>query len=160
MMVPVSPDEIFEMAEVIERNGARFYRRAAEAAGDEPRRLLLQLAEMEDRHERTFHEMRRELGSADAPETLDPDGEAALYLRTVADGKVFDFEADPASKLRGDEALAEILQTALGLEKDSIVFYLGLKPLVSTPGGRDKVEAIIQEEMSHVRLLSEELASV
>lgn len=159
-MLPVSPDEILKMAELIERNGARFYRRAAGVASDESHRLLLQLAEMEDRHERTFHKMREELSESEAPPTLDPQGEAALYLRSVADGKVFDFDVDPSEKLRGDESLAEILTTALGLEKDSIVFYLGLKPLVTASGGEDKVEAIIQEEMRHVRMLSEELATV
>jgi len=48
-------DEIFEMAEQIERNGAKFYRRAAEqVTSPDGSELLLNLAVMEDVHEKTF----------------------------------------------------------------------------------------------------------
>jgi rubrerythrin len=41
MSTPFNADEILEMAEQIERNGARFYRRAAEGAVDPRNRQLL-----------------------------------------------------------------------------------------------------------------------
>jgi len=45
-------DEIFEMAEQIERNGASFYRKSAESIDDPAeKKLLLDLAAMEDEHE-------------------------------------------------------------------------------------------------------------
>ena len=55
MSIFFNPDEILEMAEQIERNGARFYRQAAQGAQDAGVRELLQkLATMEDGHEKLF----------------------------------------------------------------------------------------------------------
>lgn len=54
--------EILEMAEQIERNGGRFYRKAAENLNDPASRdLLLGLAEMEDEHLAIFAEMKEGL---------------------------------------------------------------------------------------------------
>ena len=59
MGIEFNADEIFEIAEQIERNGAGFYRRAAEAVEDsQKRRILLDLASREDEHEKTFAAMR------------------------------------------------------------------------------------------------------
>ena len=57
-----SADEIFEMSEQMERNGGKFYRKAAEGTEDpEAKKILLDLAAMEDDHEKMFKEMRAEL---------------------------------------------------------------------------------------------------
>jgi hypothetical protein len=94
-----------------------------------------------------------------APTSFDPDGEAARYLNAIADGQVFDLHADLIEDLAG-KTIEEILKIAIDLEKDSIVFYLGLRDLVSESLGKDKVETIIREEMGHVTLLSDELAAL
>ena len=86
-----SADEILEMAERIEKNGAEFYRKAAKGV-DEPssKKLLIGVAEMEDEHEKTFATLRRELSEKERVSTVfDPEGETALYLRSVADTHVF-----------------------------------------------------------------------
>ena len=49
---------------------------------------------------------------------------------------------------------------AIEAEKDSIVFYVGLKDFVSVKAGKDKVEDIIKEEQGHVAELSEKLAAL
>ena len=166
MTQPFNADEIFEIAEQIERNGAKFYRRAAEfVLGDKACELLGELAEMEDRHEKTFAAMRADLlkkhpgWSADL---ADPDGEneATLYLRALAEGRVFDLRVDPSTLLSGEEALDSILKTAIGLEKDSIVFYVGIKDAVPADLGRDKVDEIIREEMTHITTLSRQLSAL
>jgi rubrerythrin len=51
----------------------------------------------------------------------------------------------------------EILKSAITAEKDSIVFYLGMKDVVPAHLGQRKLDGIIKEEMSHIRLLSKEL---
>ena len=152
--------EIFEMAMQIERNGAKFYRKAAEGkAGRTSKGLLLRLADMEVQHERTFAAMRDMLTTVEATSaTFDPDDEAVLYLQAIADGHVFNAKADPDVLLTGKESVADILKTAIGLEKDSIVFYLGIQDLVAKTLGREKIGHIIREEMTHVTLLSAELA--
>jgi len=155
-------DEILQMAERIERNGARFYRRAAEAcqADDASKAAFLELAEMEDGHERTFAEMRAALGSAETQtSTFDPQGETAAYLEAMADANVFGSDTDPVD-LVCDKSAAELLKIAINLEKESIVFYLGLRDLVAASAGMDKVERILQEEMAHVALLRGKIAAL
>lgn len=165
MSIRFNADEIFEMAEQIERNGAKFYRQVAEhAATTGGRQLLLYLAGMEDKHERIFAAMRADMlkqgGMATVDPVFDPEGQAALYLRAMADGHVFDMRVDPSERLTGEETMEDVLQTAIGLEKDSIVFYLGMKEMVPKKLGKDKIDDIIKEEMSHITMLSKELAAL
>jgi rubrerythrin len=155
MSFDFNADEIFEMAEQIERNGAKFYRSAAENIADaDHKKLLNELAAMEDQHERTFKALRSDLTEADkAAATFDPEHEAALYLRALADTRVF-FE-----KKIDLDSMKEILKSAIEAEKDSIVFYLGMKETVPENLGKKKIEAIIKEEMSHITLLSKKLVA-
>ena len=159
MAITFNADEIFEMAEQIERNGTKFYRRAAEIVSDKDnKKLLLNLAEMEIEHEKTFAQMREQLAGKEKESiTFDPDNQAALYLQAMADGHVFDVKTDPASLLSDRESFHDILKMAIGAEKDSIAFYIGLKDSVPQPAGKDKVDKIIREEMNHIVLLSSKL---
>ncbi len=160
MPMPFNADEIFEMAEQIERNGGKFYRAAAEKF-PALRALLLNLAEMEDQHEKTFATMRTELSSVEAqPPVFDPDDQAQMYLRVMADGHVFNVKADPVEQLAGKDTAEDVLKMAIGVERDSIAFYVGLKEAVSRKAGKDKVDAIIKEEISHVVILSRELETL
>jgi len=49
------------------------------------------------------------------------------------------------------------LKMAIGVERDSIAFYVGLKEAVSRKAGKDKVDDIIKEEMGHIVTLNEKL---
>ena len=159
MGISFNADEIFEMAEQIERNGAKFYRRAAEKFSDSAaREKLLELAAMEERHEKTFAAIRSELtGSVRMESTFDPENQAALYLQAIADGKVFDIKKDPSDILSEGKTLEEILHIAIGLEKDSIVFYMGIKDMVPEKLGKEKIDVIIKEEMGHIIDLNNQL---
>ena len=160
MVMPFNADEVFEMAEQIERNGAKFYRAAAKKI-PEVRQVFSDLAAMEDEHEKTFAAMRTELsGTEIKPPVFDPDGQAQMYLRAMADEHVFNIKADPVEQLAGQETPEEVLKMAIGLEKDSIVFYVGLKESVSPRAGKDKVEAIIKEEIGHIATLSQKLGAL
>ena len=153
MIYNFNADEIFEIAEQIERNGAIFYRTAAENITDEDKKkLLIHLAEMEDDHEKTFKTLRDELSENEKTmTTFDPEDETADYLRLLADTRVFyEKEVDVTS-------LNEVFKTAITAEKDSIVFYLGMKNVVPSHQGKDWLDRIIKEEMDHIRLLSKEL---
>ncbi len=157
MTVRFSADEVFEMAMELERNGARFYRTAAAGAEDKRRKdLLLGLADMEDNHEKTFAKMRAELAAAPEQPVFEADVEtnADLYLQAIADRAVFDAPARPMNALTGKEPFDEVLKVAIGMEKESILFYTGMKEMVPGPEGRRKIDAIIREELSHVALLT------
>jgi rubrerythrin len=56
--------------------------------------------------------------------------------------------------------MEKILKAAIEAEKDSIVFYLGMKNAVPEDLGRTRLDDIIKEEMNHVRLLSRELVKL
>ncbi len=161
MSIPFSADEILGIAEQIERNGARFYRKAAETISDSRAgKRLLGLAEMEDAHERVFADMRADLSGKELEPTAgDPWGDAALYLQGIADGNVFDVKQDLSEWLTGKQSKEDILKAAIGIEKDSIVFYTGIKEMVPQELGKDRIEAILKEEMGHLALLSSELSS-
>lgn len=166
MSYDFSADEIFEMAEQIERNGARFYRKMAEKISDKSiGELLLDFAAMEDDHERVFASMRADLSDKERePNVFDPGDEAALYLRALADLRVFNEKAEDGFVLPEDLSESEkgikVFREAIKQEKDSIVFYLGMKGLVPENLGRENIDSIIKEEMKHIRLLSNKLASL
>lgn len=161
MGLGLNAGEVLEMAEAVERNGAAFYRKAAEQHADElDRGFLLSLAQMEDEHEKTFSAMRADLSAGEAVSaTFDPDNEAAMYLAALADGHGGEGAPSVADALTGKESLADILTTAIELEKKSILFYVGLKELVPEALGKNKVEAIIREETQHVAVLRGKLVS-
>lgn len=149
-------DEIFEMAEQIERNGAKFYRKAAAGAKDEKARdFLLNLAAQEDEHESTFNSLRKEiLGDEAFQAQLEKDEQFIPFLKSWVDGYVFDMRADPTAKIKGDEPLDDIIRIAISLEKDSILFYLGLKEHTPVRHGKEKIDSIIREEMKHISTLN------
>ncbi|MBT8338979.1 MAG: ferritin family protein [Desulfatitalea sp.] len=156
MMYDFNADDMFEIAEQLERNGAAFYRKAAGAVdAGQGRDLLLKLAAMEDDHEKAFAQMRTQLTSGEKQATVfDPAGEAATYLKALADTRVF-FE-----KQIDTSSMQAILKDAITAEKDSIVFYLGMRQAVPENLGRDRLDDVIQEEMGHIRLLSMELTAL
>lgn len=148
-------DEIFEMAEQMERNGAQFYRNAAQnITGGKNKEMLLRLADMEVEHEKTFIDMRAALTKQERmTNVFDPEGEAVLYLKALVDTRVFfQKEIDTTS-------MKEILKEALLAEKDAIVFYLGMKDMVPEKLGKAHLDNIIKEEMEHIRLIGRELSS-
>lgn len=154
--------EILEMAGEIERNGARFYRAAmVNFDDDETCDLLQDLAAMEDQHEQIFAAMQQHFADQEnAPDMFDPEDQSAPYLRAMAEGRVFDVRSDPVDMLSGLESLEDILKFAIQLEKESIVFYVGIKNIVPESLGRDKIDDIIKEEMSHIVLLDNTLKSL
>ena len=149
-------DEVFMMAEKMEQNGARFYRDAAGRVDDaDKKNFLEELSYMEDQHEKMFKVMRAELTEQEKVATVfDPDGEAGLYLNALVDTRVFFKKEIDLSSMEG------ILKAAIEAEKDSIIFYLGMKAGVPENFGKGKIEHIIKEEMNHVRVLSNELSSL
>jgi rubrerythrin len=162
MSVTFNADEVFEMAEQIERNGAIFYREAAEkTASPEMKDLFLNMAAMEDGHLQTFQTMRRELAAQEkTPTAFDPYDEASLYLQTMADGKGSEGMKSPTEKLTGNESAQELLEIAITAEKNSVLFYVGLKDLVAAKAGKDKIDDVIREEVKHVADLRRQLTTL
>ena len=99
--------------------------------------------------------MRKSLTDKDKdPKVFDPLNEVSQYLAAMADTMGGEGSPSVADSLTGNETLEEILQTAVGLEKDSILFYLGIKDLIPPQSGQDKIDEVIREEQRHVAQLS------
>ena len=162
MSMSFNADEVFEMAEQIERNGAKFYHLAADKAPDRPgKNLFLSLASMEEHHLRIFQEMRKDLSDQEkGGTTFDPDNEAALYLQALAESRGFEGMRNPTDHLTGKESMRELIEIAIEAEKNSVLFYVGLRDMVAARAGKDKVEAVIREEVGHVADLRQRLKTL
>jgi rubrerythrin len=156
MSYDFNADDVFEIAQQLERNGAAFYRDAAASVDDSSvKEFLLEFAAMEDDHEKTFVNLRKELTAAEKTSTVfDPNNESALYLKALADTRVFFKKDIDTSTIEG------IFKAAITAEKDSIVFYLGMKDLVPEALGKQRMDDIIKEEMGHIKILSQKLAAL
>jgi rubrerythrin len=152
MVYYFNADEMFEVAIRIEKNGARFYSKAAQFQSDaENRKMLEALEAMEASHQRTFEKMRTRLSASEKTATaFDPEGEAHQYLLAMADSHGGEGSPTAADSLTGEESMTDIVDIAIGLEKESILFYLGLKDLVPPNLGSEKLDEIIAEERRHI----------
>jgi len=148
-MANLNAEKIFDIAEQVERDGANFYRKAAEHANEDCRSVLLALATMESNHERTFADMRADFSDGELqPLVTDPARKGALYLQAAIDGKIFG--ANPLSELTGTESIDKIFEIAIDLEKDSVIFYQSMKALVPPGRARQQLDKIIDEEIGHI----------
>ena len=162
MSVTFTVDEMLAMAERIEQNGVTFYRGAAtQVSDDKMKETLNWLADQEEQHEKIFAGMRTELRGRDIGDPVwDPDNEYEMYVRALADGKVFDLSGDAAGTIKGFDTVREILEFALDREKDSIVFYMVINRVA--PGGmnKERIQGILDEEIGHVALITNKLAAM
>ncbi len=162
MKYKYTAQDVLEMAIQIEENGAAFYRRAAELQDDSDDKAFLEdLADMEDRHRATFEGMKQQLSDLEKTQTVfDPEKEGALYLKAMADSHGGEGNPDILAFFNGRETMEEVIATAIDLEKESILFYVGLEDIVPAKYGRDKISGIIGEEKNHVAQLSGFLENV
>jgi len=159
MKLYFNADEIFEMAEEIERQGTRFYQKAATIFDEaEVKNMLNGLAAMEVGHEKMFAGMRAKILS-DTYKGYDVDEMAAAYIRAFTEGKVFDYKKGMVDLITASSSLKDILKIAIEAEKNSIVFYTGIKSVVPEVLGHETLDSIIAEEMKHIVMLTEKLTT-
>ena len=148
--------DVFEMAMHLERNGREFYSAAADRAEEgRVKELLSELVEWERRHEELFGDMRDIAVSSGA--AIAEGSEAAAYVHAVVDGRIFKHRDEALARLTGESTEEEILDMAIELETSAVLFFLGIRELAGQ--GKEKIDAIIAEEMRHVCMLSEQMAS-
>ena len=159
MDVELSALNALEIAEKIERNGATFYRRAAGLSSDPDMVLLfVQLAQWEMRHVKVFQEMKKRCLHQGRYDASPGHGAGDLLdARVMAGLAVFGMQKDPSRDLTGCESRPDVLRMAIDKERDSIVFYSGLRAFVPQVGDQKAIEDVIAEEMKHVRILVQSL---
>ena len=160
MNINFNADDVYEIAEQMERNGAKFYKDASKRKENKKyAQLFLKLVNMEVEHEKIFALMRKKFTEGkDKPVVFDPDGQMVLYLRAWADGKVFNEVENPIEEIVGKNAgIEDIFKAAIALEQDSILYYIGIKEMASDKECQERLDVIIKEEISHVAFLKKEL---
>jgi rubrerythrin len=147
--------DVFKIAEQIERNGARFYHKAAVIFDDvQISAMFLKLADWEAKHERIFSGMRQQLSEIVRESSTLSDEDTLPEAKMMAALAVFGIRPDPADELSGKENRVDVLNSAVEKEKDSIVFYNGLKDFAVDGNSRDKIDEIIKEELHHIDILN------
>jgi len=153
MAIFFSPSEIFQFAIKIEENGEAFYRKMSNKFKDsQTKELFLYLADEETKHKQKFKEMLSEIEDYQPPQSY-PE-EYFLYLKSYADEHIFSQEKTAYFMSEEKIAPKKIIEFALDIEKDSILYYLEAKNLVS-PSQKDKLDKIIEEERKHYLKLLE-----
>jgi rubrerythrin len=156
MTVTFNAFEVFEIAEQIERNGTDFYIRAAELFDDSKiSDMFINLAKWEKQHEETFARMKEQLSEQGYQKNNSKSDDLLPEPRVMAGMAVFGIRSKPAEELRGRQEKTDIIRRAVDKEKDSIVFYHGLKEFVPAESDKEKIDDIIQEEMKHIVILDQ-----
>lgn len=145
--------EIVEIGIQIEKNGRDFYNILTEQSKNvKAKDLFKYLAGEEEKHIKVFREILEGVEKYEPPESYP--GEYFAYMNALASEYVFtekDKGKEIAQKIRTDR---EAVDLGIGFEKDSIVFYEGMKKVV--PEYDQKVvDELIAQEQSHLRQLSE-----
>ncbi|MFA6079419.1 MAG: ferritin family protein [Candidatus Omnitrophota bacterium] len=147
-----SGSEIAELGIQIENNGRDFYGAlAANSKELKTREIFAFLSGEEEKHIETFKKISASARSY-KPKQAYPD-EYFKYMSALAGDYVFTQKGkgkELAGKISGE---GEALDLAIRFEKDSIVFYEGMKNVVPE---RDQgmVEELIRQERSHLVSLS------
>lgn len=151
--------EVLQIAEEIERRAARFYRKAAEQFTDSARRgICYDLASWRIRHERGWIRLRREYSERTGEfGTFDPDNYVRSNPQVMAGLPWFGIGCSLRDRPTGRENGAQIIQDAIRRAEGVRTFYHGLKEFARDPGGRDMIEAMIDEEGRHIRQLNHTL---
>jgi rubrerythrin len=152
MALTFSGPEVIEMAIRTEENGQKFYLLHAEKTEKENIKSLFQyLADEEGEHIKDFqklYDIVKETG-----ESIFGDYEEfKAYMSSFADSKFLANFTAEAGKLKDSTDMIEILDFALGFEKETLLFYYGLLDFISEKG-KSIVKEIIEQEKKHIMKL-------
>ena len=146
-----SASEILDLAIQIEENGEHFYRRAMTRFSDQSlQEMLFWFAEQEMRHRDFFVKMKTSLSDESSSRWAEQLS-GAILRGAVADHLFSMDEVDPDS-ITDVKAL---LQIAIDLEQDSVMFYEIIASFVTEPKSLEQLKAIINEEQKHIELFRE-----
>ena len=153
MSISFYGNELINIAIGIERRGIAFYDVMSRSTRNAATRDIFHyLVGMEREHIQTFQDMLDEADKHETPETYA--GDYAAYLQALVDSAVF--TDDIATSEMTTQADSDITAIELGIsaEKDSILFYYGMKEIM-LERAQATIDKIIAEEKLHLRQLSE-----
>ena len=153
--------EVFEIAVDIEKNGRAFYLAAAEKIeNQEIKDLFNFLANEEVKHEELFQENLDRINSGDKiMEFEDMSEEYHLYMKALADSRVFD-SVDKIDKFLKDITdELDAVYKAIQFEKESILLFEEMKKNALGDKDKNEIQLLIEEEQNHICRLYEFVTS-
>jgi len=151
-MAVFTATEALEMAMEIEKNGEAFYHAVAARHEGELKDLFEDLAVQERGHYQLFNSMLSEITAAPPISGVDSD-EYRAYLQAALDNALFSGPDKALTAIGASPDRETALRTAIGFEKDTLLFFYDLREMVSEKD-RDAVSNVIREEKRHVRRLA------
>ena len=145
--------EIVEIGIQIEKNGKDFYETLANMAkSPKAKELFAFLAKEEEKHIVVFQKILGGVEKYEPPESYP--GEYFAYMNALSSEYVFT-QADKGKAIAKEiTSEREAMETGIGFEKDSIIFYEGMKKVV--PEFDQKViDSLITQEQGHLKMLSD-----
>lgn len=141
------PPEIIKFAIRIEENGRDFYKKMAKKMKKKSTKELFDfLAEQEIKHKDIFQDFLSFIERFKPEESYTE--EYFSYLKAYADDNIFSKEKKGRMMASEINTPEKAIDVGIGIEKDSIYYYLELEKLV--PEDKKKiVQKIIEEERKH-----------
>jgi rubrerythrin len=157
-MALLTGEEVIEIAMRLEESGEAFYSSAAEEATTASVQNLFHELALQERYHRRAFQM---LGGAAVELTLSPEqwDRFQAYTDALLQQSFF---RKPEGALRHATVAQnerEALQSALGFEQETLVFFQQLRDALRQPGQK-VVDDIIQEEKRHIQRLSAAIAEL
>ncbi|HSV32132.1 MAG TPA: ferritin family protein [Atribacteraceae bacterium] len=147
-----SAAELLEMAMELEKKGMDFYRNLSKQVfGTQTRDIFLFLHDEEERHLSYFSEMYETLDRK--PVVFDTMNEAIEYLGAIIENGVLGKVLKGVDLTGGDGGVGRALDIGMDVEKESVIFYQAMEPMIPHQK-RDLLRSIIQEEKKHYLRLS------
>lgn len=144
--------EIIGFAVRIEENGESFYRTVAESVENANVRNVFEvLADEERKHMMTFKKLLDSVGEYKPPVESYP-GEYESYVKALVDGHIFTKQKVGKLMAKKISSEMEAVETGIGLEKDSIIFYNEMRNYVPK-SEHSVIDNVIDQEKDHLKKL-------
>lgn len=141
--------ELIETAINIEETGKKLYEKLASHVKNEKfKEFFERMAREEEKHAQRF----KALGEKYGEDIYIESDEALLYLKKYTEGKVFPAIEDTLKWVE-EKSFNDIVEYSLTMEKESIIFYTEIKAWLKEESTKRVIDAIIDEEREHIRML-------
>ncbi|MFH1784028.1 MAG: ferritin family protein [bacterium] len=148
-----SGSEVVEIGIEIEINGMDFYQKLATSTDNASvKDVFLFLAGEEDNHIVAFQKLLDSIQEYEPPEAYP--GDYFVYMNALAGSHVFTQKnkgIEIAGKIKND---MEAIEIAIGFEKDSILFFEGMKESVPEQD-KSVIDELVKQEKGHLSRLHE-----
>lgn len=145
--------DILLAAQEIETRGEVFYNRLVDTTTEPKLKdMFVFLAKEETKHKEIFRKLYEKVGDVELPAWAEED-EYVDYLKFLLDSHTL-FRLGDVDHLKNYMGTSlEAIETAMGFEKDTIMFFVEMHEFVPD-GDKKYIKACIDEERSHLRLLA------